>query len=340
VVVLNWNQPAMTARCLDHVRGLRGVPADVVVIDNGSTAENRTALLRLCGPDAPVLRLAHNRGFAGGMNAGIRHAVRRGYEFVWLLNNDAFPKPDCLAALVRAMDADRRLAAVTPKLLNADGSEQIAGAMLDWATGRQRYLSAAELPPTDTPGVSVIGTAILLRVAALTGGDGFDPRFFAYREEDDLCFRLVRRAGRLAAVSAAECYHLERGSTGGRVSPLVQHLYTRNGWLLLRKHLPAGRWPAAWCRYAAGCLADLGRVDRFQGRGCAHALLGGLWHATTGRSGKPGRLRAPWLVEYAVSSRAPAAARLLERAAGAIERVTGRLHAPTCSTSDSPHRAT
>ena len=107
-----------------------GPPPAVLVVDNGSSPANRRALADATAGRCEVLWLPRNLGFAGGMNAGIRHAARAGHEYVWLLNNDAFPAPDCLRQLTAAMAADPRLAAVTPALFYPDGREQHAGARI------------------------------------------------------------------------------------------------------------------------------------------------------------------------------------------------------------------
>lgn len=321
VVVLNWNKPELTGRCLDHVLAQQGVAIEVMVVDNGSTPPNRRRLAELCGSRCSLRQLSSNRGFTGGMNAGIRHALRRGFDYVWLLNNDAFPRPDCLGRLAAAMQADGRLAAVTPELVGDDGREQIVGARLDWVTGRQVYLSAAELTPTREPGVTVIGTALLLRVADLRPDPFLDERFFAYREEDDLCFRLTARGRYVAAVRGAVSIHLERASTGHQVSPLVAYLTTRNGWLLLRKHTRPGRRFAAWCRYVSDRLWPLAALRGPSGP-IARAEMAGLWDATVGRTGRPGRPAPPRWVEATVRRHGHRLAFWLARLAAQAERLS------------------
>lgn len=127
IVILNWNQPELTRRCLGSVAALISADFDVLVIDNGSTLDNFGLLQEICHGRCRLLRLEHNHGFAGGMNFGIQDAVRHGFEFVWLLNNDAFPEPDSLSYLVQAMERESQLAAATPRIYGSDGLEQHAG---------------------------------------------------------------------------------------------------------------------------------------------------------------------------------------------------------------------
>ena len=95
-VVLNWNRADLTCTCVSHVLAQRGADADLLVLDNGST-DDSVGTIRASGLDVAVTALDRNCGFAAGMNVGLQHALDHGYEFVWLLNNDAFADPHCLA---------------------------------------------------------------------------------------------------------------------------------------------------------------------------------------------------------------------------------------------------
>jgi GT2 family glycosyltransferase len=320
VVILNWNQPELTARCLDHVLAQEGVSLEPLVIDNGSTAQNLSRLEQGVADRCKVLRLPRNFGFAGGMNRGIDYALAGGFEFVWLLNNDAFPAPDCLAALLRELDADPSLCAVTPLLTYPDGKHQTLGAELDFTTGRQTLLGEADLRKTNRPGVCLIGAALLVRASTLRRVGGFDERFFAYREDDDLCFRITRdTGGYLGPVPAARCVHLGGASTGVGHTPFASHLCTRNGWYLMRRYAPPCPWGVALLRYLATIIRDAGHAG--SQRDLAAAKLTGLWAGVLRRYGKPAVVRRhgplasvilwqPWRIAAAASR----VADLLDRA--------------------------
>jgi hypothetical protein len=119
VVVVNHNGGDLTVSCLESV--LRSEwPAqalDVVMVDNSSTdgvADRVRSLL----PSVRVLDAGGNLGFGGGCNLAL--ADLDGVDFVALLNNDAQVEPGWLAPLVDALEADRSVGAVNPKILFAD----------------------------------------------------------------------------------------------------------------------------------------------------------------------------------------------------------------------------
>ena len=326
IIILNWNQPDLTARCLATVEQLVGVGFDTLVIDNGSDLPNRDRAAVACRGRCSFLALPVNQGFAGGMNVGIRHAAAAGREYVWLLNNDAFPEPDCLARLIAALDAEPGLAAVSPRLARPDGSEQAAGGRADLADGVLIEMTAADLArPPDRHGW-LTGTAPCCRTAAVLAAGGFDESLFAYWEDVDLSLRLVAAGQRLRAVPEAACLHAAGTSSGEDHSPFALFLYARNGWRVLRRHRGAGRGRAAFAAlYAARMLAEAARMDGQGERARGVALVRGLWAGILGRYGAPragSGWQAGWQAALWLTRRRPFAVALarLTRAAGSTAR--------------------
>ncbi len=296
-VILNWNQPAMTVDCARAALAQEVLGGQtVLVIDNGSAPHNREALRAALPPGCEFVQNDRNLGFAGGMNVGIRHALRRGYDYVWLLNNDAFPREKCLSLLVSALAADPQLACVTPALFGADGREQYAGAALDWQPLRNEMLLANECREPRGAGHWLTGTALLFARAPLAATGGFDERFFAYWEEVDLCYRAASLGYRYRAVPEAACLHLGSVSTGGGGSSFSVHMMARNAWLFLRKHVPVWRVPATGLSLLASQVVRAGRLLVREKRGEALSLLGGAAAGLTGRAGRAGPLvaQAAW----------------------------------------------
>ena len=92
IVVLNWNGLADTLECVRSLDALTYSKRTVVVVDNGS-ANAEADRLEAAVPGLTVLRSGENRGYAGGNNLGIRYALERGADYIWLLNNDTVVSP-------------------------------------------------------------------------------------------------------------------------------------------------------------------------------------------------------------------------------------------------------
>ena len=100
-------------------------PADtILVVDNNST-DGTASAVRRSYPSAELLRLPINTGSAGGFGQGAAWACDRGYEWIWLLDNDSIPEPEALARLLdayRRFPPTKRPALLASKVVWTDGS--------------------------------------------------------------------------------------------------------------------------------------------------------------------------------------------------------------------------
>ena len=286
-VVLNWNGHEMTARCVEHLRCQDQSGLDILIVDNGSTDGSLEALTS--GVTAPglLLGLPENVGFTGGMNAGIEAAEAGSYDYVWLVNNDAFPEPNCLSALVRFMDAEPRVAVTTPRIVGMDGVDQNFGGRIAWDEPRNDMLFPGDAIGDD---IWLTGTALLIRVACLAKVGRLDPRFFAYWEDVDFCHRCRKAGWSVQPVLSTKCVHEGGASTGGAGSAFTVYMNLRNQWLFMKKTLWFWQRPRLFLRLIASGL-ELAGILSSRGRDKeAQALVGAVAAIFKGEVGRPRRL--------------------------------------------------
>jgi GT2 family glycosyltransferase len=240
-VVPNWNGRDWLPGCLGSLFAQSQPPAEVLVVDNGSTDGSRELLAeRYSG--VRVLPLPENRGFAAAANAGLAAATEA--DAVALINTDVELEPDWLERLAAVLRADPGLAAVSCRMVELDRPELLydAGDVLrrdGVCEQRGRFEAAAgrfELPG-EVFGACA-GAALYRRSAVLAAG-GFDERLFAYMEDVDLAVRL-RLAGWRCAYEPAVARHAGGGSSDQLRRPVTAWA-ERNTLLLVAKHFPA-RW--------------------------------------------------------------------------------------------------
>ncbi len=106
-VVVTYNRKELLRQCLDKLLSQREASCDVIVIDNASTDGTGEMVVREYGiPRITYVNTGENLGGAGGFRTGARQAIKLGYEYIWMMDDDTLPESDALSELVRA---DRKL---------------------------------------------------------------------------------------------------------------------------------------------------------------------------------------------------------------------------------------
>lgn len=207
---------------------------ELVVVDNGSTAEEAARLQALTAQDSRVVIVSGqgNVGFARGANLGARTA--RG-DLIVFLNPDAFLQEGCIAALAREIEARPVPCIVGGRVLNADRTEQRGGrrgeitplsALLS-LSGLARKVSAwgrfevhweqDALPTGPVPAPTISGACFCMRREDFDCVGGFDEGYFLHVEDVDLCWRVRLAGGEVLFHPGAEVIHI--GGTS-QTSPL------------------------------------------------------------------------------------------------------------------------
>jgi GT2 family glycosyltransferase len=240
VVLPNWNGRKWLPGCLDSLACQELAPAEVIVVDNGST-DGSLDYLRAEHPAVRVIALSSNTGFAHAANRGLQAA---GGEYVALINTDVVLKPDWLARMVAALDSSPGAASVACKMLSLRSPDVVydAGDVLrrDGAC-EQRGRFCRDDGRWDEPGEvfgACAGAALYRRDAVLSLG-GFDERYFAYIEDVDLALRL-RMAGWTCRYEPTVALHAGEGSSA-QLTDGHPVLVQRNTLLLIASFFPA-RW--------------------------------------------------------------------------------------------------
>jgi GT2 family glycosyltransferase len=288
IVVATWNQTDMALACLAALEAAGVALADVWVVDNGSQLAVLPRI-RERFPAAQTLRLAENRGFTGGYNAGVRAALAAGVDAILLLNDDALIEPDTIPQLRATLLEDERIAAVSPKVY-FDGTPHIiqsVGLRVDRDSGHAQTLGVDEPDrgqheqPADRD--ALFGCVMLIRRQAWEQVGEFWEPFFNYAEEVDWCLRARHLGWRLRYAPSAVAWH-HTSSSLGRASPLKVYLIARNrhylrwrnrrgGWRGLSGQIRALYADARiWLHYQRlgqhqqACAVLLGQLDFWRGR--------------------------------------------------------------------------
>lgn len=244
VVIPNWNGRRFLGICLSSLRKQTFQDFEAVVVDNGST-DGSAEYIEENFPEAGVVALDENRGFAAAANAGIQAS---GAEFVVLLNNDTEQNPLWLESLITAADAHPEAGFFASKLLDFEDRTILDGAAdaIHWSGLTLRIgHGERDLGQYDEqkPVFGACGAAAMYRRAMLGDIGLFDEDFISYCEDGDLSFRAQLMGYDCIYAPSAVVYHMGSATSGGKGSPLSMRLGTRNSVWLAVKNLPAPLLP-------------------------------------------------------------------------------------------------
>lgn len=236
--------------------------SELIVVDNGSSAEEAAHLRALAARDRRVAVVAGqgNIGFARAANLGARKAVGERLVF---LNPDAFLQTGCIAELVRAIEDRPVPCVVGGRVLNADRTEQRGGrrgditpitAMLSLSTlaGRVPALRRFEVhweteasPEHVVEVPTISGACFCMRREDFEAVGGFDEGYFLHVEDVDLCWRVRQQGGVVLFHPGAEVIHI--GGTS-QTSPLKVEFHKGVGLarFFRRRAVSLGQHIAAW----------------------------------------------------------------------------------------------
>ncbi len=181
-----------------------------------------------------------NFGFGGGLNVGIKEAIKRNAEYVLCLNNDVVVDNRILTELVIVGGLSPKIGGLCPMEYFYDQPDRIqcAGGVNNCINGK--VFGCGEL---DNGQYDIIretgllsGPAMMLKVNTLLDIGFFDENFFYGPEDSDIALRAIRGGYRLMFVPKAKLWHKRRGATGGKVTPLNVYFQVRNRILFLKKH--------------------------------------------------------------------------------------------------------
>jgi len=305
VLLVSYRTRELLLRCLDSLYTTTGgAELEIVVVDNRSD-DGSVIAARTQFPDAIVIELAENVGFARAVNIAAAQATG---EYLLLLNPDTVVHPGAVDALVGLAQACPEAGIYGGRTLRPDGSldpSSCVGAPSLWslacfAAGLSTLLPGSRAfdpasPGRRTPDVTrrvdvVTGCLMLVDRRLWERLGGFDPRFFMYSEDVDLCVRAARLGRRPMVTPAAAVTHHVGASS--RTSGDRRVLVMKGRATVVRKHWSRPVAALGLALLAAGCGVRAA-VARWSRRGEA-AAWGDAW-----------RRRSEWLPGYQPAGEVP-----------------------------------
>lgn len=233
VIIVNTNQKYFPRMCAEAVEKSRtNFDYEIIVVDNHSTDESITILRDMEKQGRiRVVESGKNLGYGKANNLGVEHAQG---EFVIISNPDVFVEPDTMQTLVDTMEAHPDVGLAGPRLRYYNGDIQ---------PSCRRYMTFFDLVVKRTPlkkipafrkrlegylmedfdhnrtqDVDLItGAYFIMRRSVYNEVGGFDPRYFLFMEDYDLCLKLHQAGYRVVYHPKSEALHYHKRLSDGNI---------------------------------------------------------------------------------------------------------------------------
>lgn len=323
ILVVSYNTAALTQAALTSLmRETRQVRYEVIAVDNAST-DGSAEMIAKHPVGAKLIRLSENAGFARANTIAAQKARGR---YLLLLNPDTVVLDGAIDKLVAFARTHPKARIWGGRTLFADGRLNPSSCwrqMTPWnlfcrATGLTALLSRLELFNGESYGrwarhhvreVDIVsGCFFLIERDLWEGLRGFDPVFFMYGEEADLCLRARAFSARPLVTPAATIIHYGGASEAARAPKMVKLLAAKA--TLIKRH-----WHPALVPLGLGLLAAW-PLSRSLATGAKSKLTGQASSATAHKEWREiWARRAEWRHGYSESPATRAEAGAVLRAA-------------------------
>ncbi|MBP7863499.1 glycosyltransferase family 2 protein [bacterium] len=280
IVIVNWKTPDLLVACIESIKKNDAGHADFefLIVDNNSQ-DGSVELLSKNFPDIFLLANDENLGFSIACNQVIPKAKGK---YVLLLNPDTLVEDNAISRMAAFLDARKECGAVGPKVLNPDGTLQLACRRsfpsLESAFYRVTYLShlfpnnktfakynlTHADPDKELEVDALSGSCMMVRKEIIDRIGLLDEDIFMFGEDIDWCWRVKEDGYSVIYFPQSVVYHIHGASS--RLRPIGATINLHKGMeVFYRKHYAKQYWApinllvyaAIWARAALFILVNL-----------------------------------------------------------------------------------
>ena len=264
VVIVSYRCEGLLRDCLTSLReNPPSVPMRVIVVDNAS-GDATPAMVRREFAEVTLIEQPRNSGFSIANNVGIAAGEAPN---VLVLNPDTRITPGALDVMLGVLNAQPEVGMAGPRLELDDGTFDHASrrsfptplSALGHFTGLGRRegatgsLAAYRAPEIESGPVEAInGAFMLIRRSALDAVGAFDPRYWMYMEDLDLCYRFAQAGWTTWYEPTVTVVHVKAGTSGKRRSLRLNRAFHYGMYRFYRDHYAPARSPLTNAAVYAG----------------------------------------------------------------------------------------
>ncbi|TDO21972.1 glycosyltransferase family 2 protein [Pedobacter duraquae] len=217
IIIVNYKTCSLVIDAIKSVRlKTLGVTYEIIVVDNNSEDSSERLLYEEFSNEVIYIALTENIGFGRANNKGIEIAIGRN---IFLLNPDTLLTNDAVTILSNYLDNNPNVGAVGANLYNEDHSFQPSFSRIYPSIQYELsnlfhllfFFDRDNINTSENPKnvKTVVGAAMMISKNVLNKVGGFNPEFFMYEEENELCYRIKKSGYQIMNVPEAKVIHLD-----------------------------------------------------------------------------------------------------------------------------------
>lgn len=239
VIIVTYNAMQWVERCLGSVRGSIA-KAETFIVDNGST-DGTQEYIKKQYPEVLFHQSSENLGFGRANNLGLQYALDNKYDYVYLLNQDAWIYPETLERLIELSKEYPEYGIISPFQMSADVCS-IDKAFFERFRSWDNCQSITEDFYNDKEGKvyevkSVMAAHWFLTRQCIEIVGGFSPTFPHYGEDDNFSDRARYKGMKVGVVPSLRVVH-DRKYRKADNKKKMYLLYTDGLYRLSNPYLP------------------------------------------------------------------------------------------------------
>lgn len=227
VIIVTYNAMRWAEHCFDSLQNSSVVP-DIFVIDNGSTDETQ-AYIKENYPNVLLVQSEKNLGFGAANNIGLKYALENNYDYIYLLNQDAWVMSDTFEKLIKISQDNPEFGLISPIQMNADLyhiDKNFCTGLFDYQNKdviNDLYNNKLKDIYETTPFVMAAHWFLTRRCIEKIGG--FSPTFRHYGEDNNYAHRIIYHNFKIGVVPSLKVVH-DRGERVDAPKKLMYLYYT------------------------------------------------------------------------------------------------------------------
>lgn len=239
-IILNYNGKETLLECIGSLHGSIYPNLEIVIVDNAST-DGSLAIAKKKYPNIHYIVNSKNIGFSAGNNIGIRFALEKFADYVFLLNNDARISKKGIEELVAFAEKKHQTGIVNPLILSYDGSRTwFSGGKIHWLSMKTTHAKSHRRNDPNPIGYAT-GCAMLIKKNVFKKIGLFDEDYFLYYEDADFSQRALRSGFDIFLVPKAKAFHREESN---QKNSRKTYWLVFSALLFFKKHAPF--WLKLW----------------------------------------------------------------------------------------------